>query len=185
MSTFIAVDKKIMAIDEFDPELTDGYENYEWPAAYKTLGDNIPTPTQGNMRLVSIMITPGFIVKCVMDTTAMDLNEDDDIKVILAGAKPACVINPDTKSYVFYQAPLKKKFNTPRVMMGINGALAAIIAGFFLAIIMAHQNMKQVQLIVEGLFTLLFISGLVYAAYYFFNENEADQKLRLYLKKIL
>jgi hypothetical protein len=185
MSTFIAVDKKIMAIDEFDPELTDGYENYEWPAACKTLGDNIPTPTHDNMRLVSIMITPGFIVKCVMDTTAMNLNEDDKIKVILAGAKPACIINPETKSYVFYQAPLKKKFNAPRVMMGINGALVAVIAGFFLAIIMAHQNLDQIQVIVEGLFTLLCISGLIYSAYYYFNENEADQKLRLYLKKIL
>jgi len=185
MSTFIAVDKKVMSIDDFDPDITDGYETYEWPAVYSSLENVALAPSSENMKLVSVMITPGFIVKCALDTNAMQVAEDDDIKIILAGAKPACVINPNSKSYVSYKAPLKKKFTTPRVMMGVNGSLVAMISGFFLAIIASHQRADTVQVVIEGVFTALFISGLIYAAYYFFNENEANQKLRLYLKKIL
>ena len=73
----------------------------------------------------------------------------------------------------------------PRVMMGVNGALVALITGFFLSLIAAHSQSDQWQVGIEGGAMLLFISGLIYSAYYYFNKNEAQQKLRLYLKKIL
>lgn len=185
MSTFHALSLKIMTIEPFDPELIDGYDEYELPAGYLTVEGKKVEHDNSRLKLVTIMVTPGRIAKCPVDTEAMELAEDQEVRLIMGGSKVVSIANTEEKKYVFFNTPLRKKYTMPRVMMGVNIAMVVAVAGYILALIVKHQQSKMGVVIVEGGSLLLFISAIIYSIYCFSNDAEAHTKLRQYLKKLL
>ncbi len=185
MSSFYAFDLKVMTIEPFDPDLTDGYEDYELPGGYRTIDGKKIQHDPRNMRVVSVMISPGLIAKCPVDVSVMDFKEDEKVKIIMAGRKVACIANTENKNYAYFSEALRKRFNMPRVMMGINMAIVTAFAGYILALILRHQDAKMMLAIAEGSAFFMFISCVIYAIYYYTNDTEAVQRLRHYMQKIL
>ena len=93
MSQFFAFPLKIMTIEPFDPDITDRYEDYELPSGYHTIEGQKIQSNPKDIRLVTVMISPGRFAKCPVDVTAMDFVEDQEIKVIMGGTKVVCLIN--------------------------------------------------------------------------------------------
>ena len=185
MSSFFALDLKIMNIEPFDPDLTDGYDDYELPGGYRTADGKKLQTNPKKMRIVSIMVSPGIMARCPVDVSAMNFKEDQAVKVIMYGKKVACLANIEDKTYVSFSEPLRKRFNMPRVTMGVNMAIVTVFAGYIVALILKHQQAKMALVIVEGSAFLGFISSVIYAIYYFINDTEAAERLKHYMQKIL
>jgi hypothetical protein len=185
VGSFFAFTLKIMSIERFDPDLTDGYDDYERPSGYRTIDGKKLEADPSRMKLVSVMISPGIIAKCPIDTTAMNFKEDQEIKIIMAGKQVAAIANIEDKTYVYFNDAVRKRYNTPRVVAGINMSIITAFAGYILVLIFKHQQAKIGLAIVEGASFFLFVSSVIYAIYYYLNDTEAYQKLRHYMQKIL
>ncbi len=185
MSQFFAFSLKIMTIEPFDPDMTEGYDEYEKAAGYATIEGQKIKSNPENIRMVTVMIGPGRFARCPVDIAAMGFKEDQEIKVIMGGTKVVCLANIEEKRYVYFNSPLRKKYIMPKVVAGANMAMVSAVAGYILALIFSHQQSKIGLVIVEGGALFLFISSIIYSVYYFSNDAEAHTKLRQYLKKLL
>lgn len=185
MSTFHALSLKINEIEPFDPDLIAGYDNYELPHSYETVEGQKIKPDNSRLKLLTIMVTPGFATKCPVDIDALEIKEGQNVRVIMGGRYVVSIANPETKKFAFFNEPLRKKYIMPRVMMGVNMAMVAAVAGYILLLILKHQQSDKAVVIVEGISVFLFISSLIYSVYFYSNDTEAHTKLRQYLKKLL
>lgn len=185
MSTFHALSLDISEVEPFDPELIDGYDDYELPKGYLNVGGKKINHDNSRLKLLTIMVTPGFMTKCPVDTEALGIQEGDKVRVVMQGRYVVSIANPEQKTFAFYNEPLRKKYIMPRVMMGVNMAIVSVIAGYILLLILKHQKSELGVVLVEGGAVLMFISSVIYALYYFSNDEEAHTKLRQYLKKLL
>jgi len=185
MSSFHAFTLKIMMIEPFDPDLTEGYETYEFPGGYRAYdGKRLPSETS-RLKLVSVMLSPGIIAKCPVDVTTMNFTEDQEVKIIMTGKKVACIANIEDRTYVYFNQAIRQRYNTPRVVMGVNTAIVSAFAGYILSLIFSHQQINLGLFIVESAAVVIFVAAVIYGVYYYLNDTEAYLKLSHYMQRIL
>ena len=185
MSQLFPLSLEIMDIEPFNSEITEGYDAYEWPGGYDSLeGEKIKYNSEA-MNILVLMINPGFIVRCPVDLEALDLKENQRVKIVMCGRQIACVLNPENKRYVLFNAALRKKYIMPRAMAGINMALISALSGYILSLIFQHQQSSWGETIMKSGAGTLFMASILYSIYYYTNDTYAHVKLKRYLKKIV
>jgi hypothetical protein len=185
MASFFAFTLKIMNIEPFDPDFTDGYEDYERPGGYATKDGQKIQSDPSRLKLVTIMISPGILARCPIDVETMGFKEDQEVKVIMSGRKVACVANAENQTYVYFNEAIRKRFNSPRVVMGVNMAIVSLVGGYILALIFRQLESRIGLIAVEGGMFFLFVASVIYAIYYYTNDSEAFEKLGQFMKKLL
>jgi hypothetical protein len=185
MSSFATFTLKIMTIEDFSPELTDGYDDYERPGGYETVGGQKINADSSKLKMVSIMISPGRLVRCPVDVEAMGFKEDQDVLVVMSGRQVACVGNIEERAYVYFKNAIRRRYNSPRIVLGVNAAIAFGVFGYVVSLITRKIDIGMTQYIVDGAGFTLVVGSLLYAAYYFTNDDEAADKLRLLMRKVL
>ena len=131
------------------------------------------------------MISPGRLVRCPVDVEAVGFKEDQDVFVVMSGRDVACVANIEEGCYVYFNNALRKRYNSPKIITGFNVAIGLGLFGYVISLITRKIDIGMTQYVVDGAIFTLCAGALLYAAYYFTNDSEAAEKLRLLMRKVL
>ena len=103
----------------------------------------------------------------------------------MSGRQIACVANIEERCYVYFNNALRRRYNSPKIITGINAAIGLGLFGYVISLITRKMDIGMTQYVVDGTAAVLCVGALLYAAYYYTNDGEAAEKLRLMLQKVL
>lgn len=182
---FITIDKPILSIEEYNAGSESIDDITDIVGGYGSVNGGAIAKENELKKLVTIVLTQTRIIKCVFDIEFLNIKEDQKVKIIMCGNKPACIINEAEGKYAYFNSALRTKYNMPRIMSGINMAIVSAVGGYILTLILQHTQSKMGVWIGTSLSAGLCIASILYAYYFFMNEEYGHIKLRQYLKKLI
>ena len=156
MAIFQFFKGEIHSIEKFDRETVPGFDSYERPMEYGFLqNDNFHAP-EGSDKFITVQIGEEAVEYFALNADILKISKEDNVEVVYSGKNVVAVLNKDSGYYCFYRKPLYKKFSIPKIMMGINSAVVAVVIGYILHLIALQLRSDLFQVISEGM-TLFFL----------------------------
>jgi phosphotransferase system glucose/maltose/N-acetylglucosamine-specific IIC component len=172
------------SIEAFDRETVPGFDSYDPPMDYGFLqNDNFHAPSE-KLKFLTFQIGENTVEHCAADPDVLKISDGDSVDVVYSGRSVVALLNKNSGYYCFYKKPLYKKFSFPKVLMGINSAVVAIVIGYILHLIALQLRSDLFQVISEGTTLFFFVGGLIYAAYYHTNQAYAKSRIAKYIRQI-
>lgn len=174
----------IHSIEDFNRETVPGFDSYEVPMDYGFLqNDNFHVQT-GKIKFVTVQIGEETVESCAFDPDILKVTDGDAIEVVYSGRSVVAILNKSSGYYCFYKKPLYKKFSFPKILLGINSAVVAVIIGYILHLIALQLRSDLFQVISEGATLFFFIGGVIYATYYHISQTYAKERIEKYIRQI-
>ncbi len=174
----------IHSIEDFNRETVPGFDSYEVPMDYGFLqNDNFHTPAVEN-RFVTIQIGDDTVEHCACDTNILKASEGDEVTIVFSGKKIVAIFNNEEGYYSFYKGPLYRKFTLPKVIVGINMAIAGAIIGYIIHLIALKLRAPLFQMITEGATMLFLVGGIIYSLYHHSAQGLVRKKIEKYIRQI-
>lgn len=184
MAIFQFFKGEIHSIEKFDRETVPGFDSYERPMEYGFLQNDNFHASAEKVKFLTFQIGEDTVEHCALDSDILKLSSGDKVEVVYSGKSIVAVLNKKSGYYCFYRKPLYKKFSMPKILMGINSAVVAIVIGYILHLIALQLRSDVFQVISEGITLFFFIGGLIYAAYYHASQAYAKSRVEKYIRQI-